>query len=83
MKLFEISQMRVSGDDEIGLSFQSAGQELIIGRIVGDFIGDIEIFGDQRLSEDQPKEPFDGFFFEARSKIRWKKYGQACWKNGS
>ena len=58
--------MRVSGDNEIGLTFQSAGEEFIIGRIICNFVSGIKILGNNRFSENQPKEPSDGLFLNIK-----------------
>lgn len=55
--------MRISGDDEIRLAFHCTGEELIIGGILGDRVHLVGVFGDDGLSEDEPKETPEGFLF--------------------
>ena len=63
VKVLEVSQVRISGDDVVGLGLKGTGQKLIIGRVIDNFVGLIQVFGDDRLSEDQFEEPVDGFLF--------------------
>jgi len=53
--------MRVSGDNEIGLAFHRAGQELVIRWVIGDSICFVDVLGDHRLCENQPEEPPECF----------------------
>jgi len=42
---------------------QGASRKLIVGWVVGNPIGFIDVFGDNGLSENQPKKPFDVLIF--------------------
>lgn len=53
--------MRVSGDDEVRLAFQGAGKKLVIGWVITDPVGFVEVLGDDCLSENEAEETLDGF----------------------
>lgn len=56
MEVFEGEQMGIAGDDVIGLAFQSRSQELVIGGIRGEAIGDVQVLGEDRLAKRQLHE---------------------------
>ncbi len=56
MEVFEVEQMRITGDDEVSLALQCAGQELVIRRVRGQAIRDVPVLGDDRLAKHQAKE---------------------------
>lgn len=53
--------MRISGDDEIRFAFQGAGKKLVIGWVITDPVGFVDVLGDDRLSEDETEEASDSF----------------------
>ena len=55
--------MWISGYNVISIFLKGASQKLIIGWVVGDPISFIDILGDNGLSENQPKKPFDVLIF--------------------
>src|SRR6056297_1787662 len=54
LKMLDVPQMGVTGDDIIRPAFQSTGQELVVRGIFGQPVSLIDVFGNNSLSEYQP-----------------------------
>ena len=67
--MLQVPQVGIARDDVIGLFLQGAGQKLVVGGIVDDPVGLIEVLGDDGLSEDQPKKPPHVFFFGLEARL--------------
>jgi hypothetical protein len=50
MEVFEVEEMGVTGDDRVGLTFESGGSELVIGGISREAISGVAILRENRLA---------------------------------
>ena len=63
LKVLDVPQVGITGDDIIRLSFQGAGKKFVVRWVVGYPVGFVDVFGDNGLSEYQSKESFEGLVF--------------------
>ena len=56
VELFEVEEMRVPGDDVLGMALQGAGQKLVVGRVHGEAVSGVQVLGEDGLAEHQMHE---------------------------
>src|SRR6266446_2771798 len=59
LEVFEVEQMRVTGNDVISRPLQRTGQKLVIRRVCGEAVCRVHILGNNGLAEHQTKEAPD------------------------
>ena len=65
--ILEISKVRITGYNIIRFSLQGAGKKFVVCRVICDSVSLIIIFGNNCLSEYQPKKALNIFFIRIKS----------------